>query len=297
MASLGTSAGSKSRILLEQGDGAQNLDRVFNLLYQEYRRDEVDEAVNRILRIPRNANIGSRDDTAAVPRCHRSTTGRHDQLRSPVRARGHISANHVGPALPDIRSVGSFEGLAYLHGRRWNPEGSGASSGKELILSSSDFGRAYLADGWATRFVRELLQNYFIVLVGYSASDPPVRHLLEGLQSRRESQSSTIYAFDNGEVDEVVDRWRSLGVQALPYQHRRIPTTPHCGIRSARGLFGPTIPTSGVYSIVALAQRSPTQLEPFQRGQVAGVGSNLGRCSGICDRDLATLGRMVVRVR
>jgi hypothetical protein len=54
MTAVGTDAGSKSRILLEQGDGAQNLDRVFNLLHQEYKRDEVDGAVNRILRTPRH---------------------------------------------------------------------------------------------------------------------------------------------------------------------------------------------------------------------------------------------------
>jgi hypothetical protein len=52
MKALGTDTRSKSRVLLEQSDSAQNLDRVFNLLHQEYRRDEVDEAVNRVLRTP-----------------------------------------------------------------------------------------------------------------------------------------------------------------------------------------------------------------------------------------------------
>ena len=56
IATLGTGAGSRSRLLLEQGDGAQSLDRVFNLLHQEYRRDEVYEAVNRILRTPKRTN-------------------------------------------------------------------------------------------------------------------------------------------------------------------------------------------------------------------------------------------------
>jgi hypothetical protein len=272
MAALGTGAGSKSRILLEQGDSAHNLDRVFNLLHQEYRRDEVDEAVNRILRTPRNANTSAH---ATILRLSRSATGRpqvvttnFDHLFERVDRSLPI---HVGPALPDIRSVGSFEGLVYLHGRRWNPGASGGASGKQLILSSSDFGRAYLADGWATRFVRELLQNYFIVLVGYSASDPPVRYLLEGLQSRRGSESSTIYTFDHGEFDEVVDRWRSLGVQALPYpapQDRQ-----HAALWNTLGAWAVRAddPDEWRRSIVALAQRGPTQLEPFERGQVAAL--------------------------
>lgn len=272
MAALGTGAGTKSRLLLEQGDAAQNLDRVFNLLHQEYSRDEVDEAVNRILRTPKRANTSSH---ATILRLSRSVTGRpqvvttnFDHLFERVDKALQV---HVGPGLPDIRSVGSFEGLVYLHGRRWNPGGSGGGSGKGLILSSSDFGRAYLADGWATRFVRELLQNYFIVLVGYSASDPPVRYLLEGLQSRRESHSSTIYAFDNGEFDEVVDRWRSLGVQALPYQ---APSDPqHAALWSTLSAWAVRAddPDKWRRSIVALAQHSPTQLEPFQRGQVAAL--------------------------
>lgn len=220
MVALGTGTGAKSRVLLEQVDGAQNLDRVFNLLQQEYRRDEVEDAVNRILRTPRRANTAAH---ATILRLSRDATGRARVVTTNFdhlfeRADRSLAAHiHIAPAVPDIRSVGSFEGLVYLHGRRWNPAASGGSAGHGLILSSSDFGRAYLADGWATKFVRDLLQSYLIVLVGYSASDPPVRYLLEGLQSRRGGSSSTIYAFDHGDFDDVLDRWRSLGVQALPY--------------------------------------------------------------------------------
>ena len=272
MAALGTPAGLKSRMLLEQGDGTPNLDRVFNLLHQEYRRHEVDAAVNRILKTPRKANSSAH---ATILRLSRSAAGRPQVVTTNF---DHLFERvdkslpfHVGPALPDIRSVGSFEGLVYLHGRSWNPGGPGGGSSKELILSSSDFGRAYLADGWATRFVRELLQNYFIVLVGYSVSDPPVRYLLEGLQSRRESPSSTIYAFDSGDVDQVTDRWRSLGVHALPYQASSDPN--HAALWKTLGAWAVRAddPDEWRRSIVALAQRSPTQLEPFERGQVAAL--------------------------
>jgi hypothetical protein len=78
MTALGTDAGSKSRILLEQGDGAENLDRVFNLLYQEFRRDEVDRVVNRILRTPRRANTSAH---ATILRLSRSSAGRPQVVR------------------------------------------------------------------------------------------------------------------------------------------------------------------------------------------------------------------------
>jgi hypothetical protein len=272
MKMLGTAPTARSRALLERPGGAESLDRVFNLLQQEYRRDEVEAAVNRVLKTPPRANTSAH---ATILRLSSSATGRPRVVTTNFdhlfeRAAKSVPI-HVAPALPDIGSVGSFEGLVYLHGRRWNPGSSTGSSGKGLVLSSSDFGRAYLADGWATRFVRELLQNYFIVLLGYSASDPPVRYLLEGLQSRRSDQSSTIYAFDRGAVDVVLDRWRSLGVQALPY-----PTPPdrhHTVLWNTLSAWAVRAddPDAWRRSIVALAHRSPTQLEPFQRGQVAAL--------------------------
>ena len=272
MAAMGTGAEAKSRVLLEQIDGEQNLDRVFNLLQQEYRRDDIDQAVNRILKTPTRANTAAH---ATILRLSHGATGRprvvttnFDRLFE--RADKSLPV-HIAPALPDIESVGSFEGLVYLHGRRWNPRPSGSTSGKRLILSSSDFGRAYLADGWATKFVRNLLQSYFIVLVGYSASDSPVRYLLEGLRSRRGDNSSPIYAFDHGDFDNVMDRWRNMGVQALPYaspsdsQHAVLWNTLSAWADRADD------PDAWRRSVVALAHCRPGELEPFQRGQVASL--------------------------
>jgi hypothetical protein len=45
--------------------------------------------------------------------------------------------------------------------------------GGKLVLSSAEFGRAYLAEGWATDFIRAVIRRYFIVFVGYAADDPP----------------------------------------------------------------------------------------------------------------------------
>lgn len=51
----------------------------------------------------------------------------------------------------------------------------------DYILSSADFGRAYLSQAWATEFVRSLLENFTVVLLGYQAEDPPIKYLLQGL--------------------------------------------------------------------------------------------------------------------
>ena len=51
--------------------------------------------------------------------------------------------------------------------------------GAEVLVG--DFGRAYLSDGWATQFIRGLINRYRLVFVGYAADDPPVQYLLEAL--------------------------------------------------------------------------------------------------------------------
>jgi hypothetical protein len=53
--------------------------------------------------------------------------------------------------------------------------------GGRLVLSSAEFGRAYLAESWATEFIRAAIERYRIVFVGYTADDPPVPYLLEAL--------------------------------------------------------------------------------------------------------------------
>jgi len=277
MRALGTPQEAESRGLLEQPGGAPNLDRVFNLLQQEYKREEIDGAVSRILRTPRLADI---ETHTIILRLSRNLARRPQVVTTNFdllfeRADRSLKF-HVAPALPDLASLGSFEGVVYLHGR-CEQRSLNATPHQRLMLSSSDFGRAYLADGWATRFVRDLLRTYVIALVGYSASDPPVRYLLEGLHSRDDGNAAEIYAFDHGDENKVHSQWRGLGVRAIPYVrdsdagHSRLWNTLKAWAGRADD------PDTWRRSIIYLAQTNPRQLAPYQRGQVAAlVGTSEG---------------------
>jgi hypothetical protein len=81
--------------------------------------------------------------------------------------------------LPDLRGTEGFEGIVHLHGLL--DAAYDKPVGGNLVLSSAEFGRAYLAEGWATDFIRAVIRGYLIVFVGYAADDPPVRYLLEAL--------------------------------------------------------------------------------------------------------------------
>ena len=150
------------------------------------------------------------------------------------------------------------------------PESNEVKVGRGFIVSSSDFGRAYLAEGWATRFIRDLLDQYTVILLGYSANDPPVRYLLQGLHTQRHGSRARLFAFDRGTKEEVLPRWRDSGVQALPYS----------GIGNDHSALWDTLsewaeraddPSAWRQRVVDLARRGPRNLEPYERGQVASL--------------------------
>lgn len=83
----------------------------------------------------------------------------------------NLGETYSGPALPLGREV---RGLIYLHGAASRPA-------TELVVTDDDFGRAYLTDGWARRFVQDLFEHWTVLFVGYSHSDVVMTYLARGL--------------------------------------------------------------------------------------------------------------------
>ena len=71
----------------------------------------------------------------------------------------------------------------YLHGLL--PEDPASSNLDNLVVSSGDFGLAYLTERWAARFVSELLRNFVVCFVGYSIDDPVLRYMMDALAADR----------------------------------------------------------------------------------------------------------------
>ena len=118
------------------------------------------------------------------------------------------------PGLPNPLRYEELEGIIHLHGHV--DENYGGSVGDGLILSSSQFGRAYLSEGWATQFIRSILDKYFVVFVGYTADDPPVQYLLEAL-NRSVGSREGLYAFQSGTMNDAQAKWLHKGVQPIAY--------------------------------------------------------------------------------
>ncbi|MDE2957539.1 MAG: SIR2 family protein [Bacteroidota bacterium] len=117
-----------------------------------------------------------------------------------------------------------FAGIVHIHGRLADPALHLDQS--QLILISSDYGEAYMRSGWASRFFFDLIRCKHIVLVGYSASDVPIRYMLSVLETDRKRflDPHRVFALDGHKGDEqrILDKWDLLAVQALPYRIRSI---------------------------------------------------------------------------
>ncbi|MDH3600472.1 MAG: SIR2 family protein, partial [Candidatus Tectomicrobia bacterium] len=220
---LGVPETSKSHILFERvvnetdPEFAPPLDQVLGLLQREYTPSRIEAEVATQLKTPRKANVYYHDIvlrlSSDVEQKSFVVTTNFDLLFE--RARKGLQ-RWAPPMLPDMSGDQNHHGIVYLHGRLSQAK-SETFGTQGLVLGSGDFGRGYLADGWATRFFRQLLERRVVVLLGYSAGDPPVRYLLEGLHASTSAKLRTIYAFDRGEASEVRAKWRDLGITGIPY--------------------------------------------------------------------------------
>ena len=86
------------------------------------------------------------------------------------------SRSFIAPLLPQPRP-NSLEGVVYLHGRVRAVGSDDRDGGQTLVLTSADYGRAYITERWASRFVSELLRGFTVCFVGYSFDDTVMRYL------------------------------------------------------------------------------------------------------------------------
>jgi hypothetical protein len=119
--------------------------------------------------------------------------------------------------------------------------------------------------GWATHFIQRLLSRFQILFVGYTADDPPVQYLLEGLNLRAGTRNR-LYAFQSGEKRNAIALWEHRGVKAIPVD--------------SSGGFAPLWDTLRAWAerardsrawfggVLTRATSGPHHLAPHERGQV-----------------------------
>lgn len=136
-----------------------------------------------------------------------------------------LAAKRRGPAIQTY-SLGSiprptrqsdFAGVLHIHGAL-DPKPSRIS---ELILSDQDFGEFYLRRRVVPDFIYDAARLFNLVLVGYSANDPPMRYLLNAVAAdgaRFDDLKERFTFFGTGTPDPVaLEDWKARGITPIHY--------------------------------------------------------------------------------
>lgn len=102
------------------------------------------------------------------------------------------------PALP----LGyDFSGIVHIHGA--------LPKEQSLVLTDVDFGRAYLTEGWARRFLVDAFRRYTILFVGYSHNDVVMNYLARALPADSLSGRFALTDEDGS--------WELLGIKPIRF--------------------------------------------------------------------------------
>lgn len=241
-------------------------DRIFGLLEQDFYKTDIYESVAKQLIPTEDVDLGIHETILKLATTQdgvvRLVTTNFDRLFDKT---APTLPTFLPYKLPSLSQPNEFNGIVYLHGKI-NESGTGAEN-NNLVLSSSEFGEAYLAKGWATHFIKEILKKYIVVFVGYSADDPPMQYLLEAL-SKDSSILNPLFAFQEGDENKASAKWRHKGVTAIPCNNYDV-------MWETLRLWAQKAENSSQWyqNILNKAKGGPALLEPFERGQVAHIVS------------------------
>ena len=170
------------------------------------RKIDVNESAASILSgtcLKHNALHEAIVDLFVSPERIKIVTTNYDQMFEQVlEERGVQAPIYNSPALP----LGSdVNGIIHIHGNVSNP--------KYMVVTDEDFGRAYLTEGYATRFLVKLFESYTVLFIGYSYSDTILRYLTRAM-SRQHSANRYIL------TDDTKSDWNALGISSINYPKR-----------------------------------------------------------------------------
>jgi hypothetical protein len=183
---------------------------VADILKPKLRRKNATKTHEAILELSRDSN-----------RDVRLVTTNFDRIFESILASSSLEIPHFpAPYLP-IPKKSRWHGIVYLHGLL--PKIPNEKDLDRLVLSSGDFGLAYLTERWASRFVGELFRTYTVCFVGYSISDPVLRYMMDALAADRMlgESSPEAFAFGGFEIgceESARTQWESKGVTPVLYQ-------------------------------------------------------------------------------
>jgi len=123
-------------------------------------------------------------------------------------------------SIPRPTRRSDFAGVLHIHGAL-DPNPRRTS---ELVLSDQDFGEFYLRRRTVPDFIYDAARLFHLVLVGYSANDPPMRYLLNAVaadHARFDDLRERFTFFGTATHDPVaLEDWKARGITPIPYDSK-----------------------------------------------------------------------------
>ena len=120
-------------------------------------------------------------------------------------------------AIPRPTERGEFSGVFHIHGAL--PRNPRQTS--DLVVTDQDFGDFYLRRRVVPDFIYDAARLYHLVLVGYSANDPPMRYLLNAVAADgiHFSDIKERFVFVGQDPPDPVElaEWRARGISPVAY--------------------------------------------------------------------------------
>ncbi|NMQ28689.1 hypothetical protein E4Q23_13530 [Candidatus Accumulibacter phosphatis] len=224
--------GTQRNAVEEQAYSRQQYDATLDLLERRTpgQRRAVRTALMKVLQ-PKLRRKGAMDNHRSLIQLARDrdnalrlVTTNFDRIFEGLIARAQpVIPAYPAPLLP-IPKDSRWNGIVYLHGLL--PKTPDENALNRLVLTSGDFGLAYLTERWAARFVSELFRNYVVCFVGYSINDSVPRYMMDALAADRMLGEVTpdAYAFADydgaqaGQEDQQKIEWKAKGVTPILYE-------------------------------------------------------------------------------
>ena len=111
---------------------------------------------------------------------------------------------YTAPALPP---GDRFQGIVHLHGDINSPE--------EIVITLPDISRAYLMEGWALNFLKQMFSAHTVLFVGYSHDDVMMQHLARGMPSTGE-ENQTRYALVR-DTEAASGTWETWNITPVTF--------------------------------------------------------------------------------